>query len=418
VTLPAWAIATRRVKAVLNHRTVPLLAIFAAFAFTIMMFNIPVPGGTTAHAVGGTLIAVVLGPWAAVLGISMALILQALFFGDGGILAIFINCMNMAVVLPFVGYYTYRLIAGRSPLLSARRVWAAGIGAYGGITAAGLLVGVELGLQPILFSENGHALYSPYGLSEAIPAMLLSHVLGASIVEGLVTALGVAYLQKNHPEYLTSLKNIVAGGDVPEGQVTRRPTWQTITGATVAGCAVLLVLGLITGGGDPGKLFGADWSSVSWGDVAVMLLIVGIMAAALVPLAWFILPARMKKMGAWFMAVAVIAPLGLIAPGFAYGEGSVEDVSQAFGYVPKGLQDLSNIFSAPFSGYNLPLGFFNDSNGQLWKAAIGYEISGMVGMLLVGLIVYGLAGLIARTRRRPGPDHTVSKPTSTPEVQI
>ena len=125
--------------------------------------------------------------------------------------------------------------------------------------------------------------------------MLLSHVLGASIVEGLVTALvGVAYLQKNHPEYLTSLRNIVAGGDVPEGQVTRRPTW-TITGATIIGGAVLLVLGLITGGGDPGKLFGADWSSVSWGDVAVMLLIVGIMAAALVPLAWFILPARMKK---------------------------------------------------------------------------------------------------------------------------
>jgi hypothetical protein len=178
------------------------------------------------------------------------------------------------------------------------------------------------------------------------------------------------------------------------------------------------VLGLITGGGDPGKLFGADWSSVSWGDVAIMLLIVGIMAAALVPLAWFVLPARMKKMGAWFMAVAVVAPLGLIAPGFAYGEGSVEDVSQAFGYVPKGLQDLSGLFSAPFSGYNLPFGFFNGSNGQLWKAAIGYEISGMVGMLLVGLIVYGLAGLIARTRRSPGPDHTVSQPNSTPEVQI
>src|SRR5215210_8053883 len=84
-TIPAWAIAVQRVKSVLNHRTVPLLAVFAAFAFTIMMFNIPVPGGTTAHAVGGTLIAVVLGPWAAVLGISMALILQALFFGDGGI---------------------------------------------------------------------------------------------------------------------------------------------------------------------------------------------------------------------------------------------------------------------------------------------------------------------------------------------
>ena len=400
VTIPAWAIATQRVKAVLNHRTVPLLAVFSAFAFTIMMFNVPVPGGTTAHAVGGTLIAVVLGPWAAVLGISMALILQALFFGDGGILAIFLNCMNMAVVLPFVGYFSYRLIAARAPLLSTRRVWAAGIGAFLGITSAGLLVGVELGLQPLLFSENGHALYSPYGLSEAIPAMLLSHALGASIVEGLVTALGVAYLQKNHPEYLTSLKNIVTGVNVPEGQATRRPIWQTITFAGLGALVVLLVSGLITGGGDPGKMFGADWSGVSWSDVAIMLLIVGLISAILVPLAWFVLPARLKKIGTYFTAIAVLAPLGLIAPGFAFGEGSTNDVSQAFGYVPKGLQDLSNIFSAPFSGYNVPLGFFSDSNAGLWQVAIGYEISGIVGILMVGLIVYGLALLIARTRKR------------------
>src|SRR6476661_7794642 len=98
VTVPAWAVAVQRVKSVLNHRTVPLLAIFAAFAFTIMMFNIPVPGGTTAHAVGGTLIAIVLGMPAAIIGVSMALIIQALFFGDGGILAIFANCFNMGVL--------------------------------------------------------------------------------------------------------------------------------------------------------------------------------------------------------------------------------------------------------------------------------------------------------------------------------
>ena len=102
VTVPAWAVATQRVKKVLNNRTVPLLAIFSALSFTIMMFNVPVPGGTTAHGVGGTLIAVVLGPWAAVIAVSTALILQALFFGDGGVLAIFANCLNMAIILPFV----------------------------------------------------------------------------------------------------------------------------------------------------------------------------------------------------------------------------------------------------------------------------------------------------------------------------
>ena len=127
-TVPVWGLAVQRVQKVLNNRTVPLLAIFAAFSFTIMMFNIPVPGGTTAHGVGGTLMAIVLGPWAAVIGVSMALIIQALFFGDGGILAIFANCLNMGVILPFVGYYTYRLIAGRFDMLAPRRIWAAGMG--------------------------------------------------------------------------------------------------------------------------------------------------------------------------------------------------------------------------------------------------------------------------------------------------
>ncbi len=106
-----------------------------------MMFNVPVPGGTTAHGVGGTLVAIVLGPAAAVIVVSTALIIQALFFGDGGMLAIFANCFNMAIVLPLVGYCTYRLIAGRSPLLSTRRAWAAGIGGYVGITVAALAAG-------------------------------------------------------------------------------------------------------------------------------------------------------------------------------------------------------------------------------------------------------------------------------------
>jgi cobalt/nickel transport system permease protein len=399
-TVPGWAIATRRVQNVLTNRTVPLLAVFAALSFTIMMFNIPVPGGTTAHGVGGTLVAIVLGPWAAVIAVSVALIIQALFFGDGGVLAIFANCLNMGFILPFVGYVVYRLLAGRSSVLSTRRVWAAGIGAYVGITVSALAVGIELGVQPILFSENGHALYSPYGLSEAIPAMLASHLLGASIVEALITAFGVAYLQQRHPEYLTSLKRIFAGDDVDEGTASRRPLWQT-AGPVIGVCLVILAIAaLATGGGDPGRAFGADWSQVDWPSVATMLVAVGLIALILIPAAWLLLPRRFRAVGAAFTAAAILAPLGLIAPGFAYGEGSTEDVQAAFGYVPTGLRDLSTIFSAPLSGYNLPLPFLNDANAALWQQAIGYELAGIVGILLLGVAIFGLAGLLRRGGRR------------------
>ncbi|HKS92287.1 MAG TPA: cobalt transporter CbiM, partial [Tepidiformaceae bacterium] len=168
--VPFWATAVARVKKFIGGRTVPLLAIFSAFSFTIMMFNVPVPGGTTAHGVGGTFAAIVLGPWAAVLTTSVALIIQALFFGDGGITAIGANCINMGILLPFAGYLAYRLIAGRSPTLSQRRVVAAAIGSYIGITVAALAVGIELGIQPHLWSHNGVPDYSPYGFGTAIPS--------------------------------------------------------------------------------------------------------------------------------------------------------------------------------------------------------------------------------------------------------
>jgi cobalt/nickel transport system permease protein len=410
-TVPGWAIATRRVQKVLTARTVPQLAVFAALSFTIMMFNIPVPGGTTAHGVGGTLAAIVLGPWAAVIAVSVALIIQALFFGDGGVLAIFANCLNMGFILPFVGYAVYRVLAGRSAVLSNRRVWAAGIGAYVGITMAALAVGIELGIQPLLFSENGHALYSPYGLSETIPAMLASHAFGASIVEALITAFGVAYLQQRHPEYLTSgaMKKIFAGADAPEGDRPHRPLWQT--GGAVIGVSLLLlaVAGLVTGGGDIGHAFGADWARVDWPSVATMLLIVAIIAAILIPIAWFALPRRMRGVGTAFIAAAIIAPLGLIAPGLAFGEGSTTDVQAAFGYVPKGLHDLSTIFSAPFSGYTIPLPFLNDARPALWQQAIGYELAGLLGILVLGAVIFTIARVLGRGG---GTDHDADASTT------
>ncbi len=194
--LPVWTLAARQVRATLGTRQVPLLSLGAAFCFTVMMFNIPALGGTTAHPVAGTLLAILLGPWAAVIGISVALAIQALFFGDGGLLAYGANCFTMAFALPFVGYSVYRLLARRLSSASTLRAFAGGIGAYIGLNAAAALVAVLLGIQPALFHEaDGRALYFPFGLHITLPAMLSTHLLVAGPVEAAVTFLVIRYMQ-------------------------------------------------------------------------------------------------------------------------------------------------------------------------------------------------------------------------------
>jgi cobalt/nickel transport system permease protein len=198
-----WAIASVRLKRALRLRQVPLLALGAAFSFVIMMFNVPIPGGTTGHAVGAVLVAIVLGPWAASIAVSLALILQALLFGDGGITAIGANCFNMAVVLPFVGWGAYRLVAGASSAQSSRQWVGAALGGYLGLNAAALTTAIMLGLQPILARDAaGHALYCPFGLHIAVPVMALEHLLVFGWVEAAATGLVVAYLQRTAPELL------------------------------------------------------------------------------------------------------------------------------------------------------------------------------------------------------------------------
>ena len=196
--LPIWAIAGKRVKKSLGVKQVPLLALGAAFCFVVMMFNIPALGGTTAHPVAGTLLAILIGPWAACIGISVTLAIQALFFGDGGILSYGVNCFVMAFVLPFVGYSLYRLLLRFAPDRQAWRYAASAVGAYAGINAAAAVVACILGVQPALFHEaNGHALYFPFGLNVTFPAMLGTHLVIAGPAEAVVTALVVRFAEQS-----------------------------------------------------------------------------------------------------------------------------------------------------------------------------------------------------------------------------
>src|SRR4051794_2671766 len=181
--VPVWAIAARRARRVVKSRYAPMMAVGAAYSFLVMMFNVPIPDGTTAHAVGAVLIAVLLGRWAAVISVTTALLIQALFFGDGGVLAFGANAFNMAFVMPFVGYGVYRLVAGDAALTSSRRALAAGIGGYVGLNAGGLVGAGGVGVPPGLFpTPRRPPLYAPLPPSPTISGMGLAPPTGGGFV--------------------------------------------------------------------------------------------------------------------------------------------------------------------------------------------------------------------------------------------
>lgn len=229
--VPVWYLASKKTEKALGFKGLPLMALGAAFAFVIQMFNFPVPGGSSGHIVGGAVLGIALGPWAAVMAMSLTLALQALLFGDGGILAFGANCFNMAFLMPVAAYLVYRVLTAGAPG-GARKFFGAAVAAYAGVNLAALATGVELGLQPLIASDaGGRALYAPYPLHIAVPAMALPHLLFFGLVEAVATALLIGYLGR-------------AGIEVGGGRKgSLRPLW-----AAVIVLAVLVPLGLLASG--------------------------------------------------------------------------------------------------------------------------------------------------------------------------
>ncbi len=318
--LPIWAVAVKRVQKALNTRLVPLMVMGATFSFVIMMFNVPIPGGTTAHAVGGGILAVILGPWAATICISMALAIQALLFGDGGVFTYGFNCFNMAVVIPFVTWFVYQQMAGKTEVGSSKRwLWSA-IGSYIGINIAACCNGTELGLQPLLFhTAQAVSLYCPYPIWVAVPAMLLAHLLIAGPVEAIVTGLVTRYFQATNPSVIAD--QIAAGA------------------------------------GSIKAAFNKMW----WGIIGLIVLV----------------------------------PLGLLAPGGAFGEGSAEDIKKVFGFVPKGLEALGGHFHALLQDYGVPDSRFSANAPDLFHQSIGYYVAAVVGVAIIAAITCLVGRLIA-----------------------
>ncbi|MEY2583410.1 MAG: cobalt/nickel transport system permease protein [Ilumatobacteraceae bacterium] len=316
-SVPAWLTAGRRVRKVVRNRYVPLVAIGAAYSFLVMMFNVPIPDGTTAHAVGAVLIAVLLGPWAAVIAVSIALLIQALFFGDGGVLSYGANCFNMAVVMPMVGYGAYRFLARRVSLTSPRRPLAAGLGGFVGLNVAALCTAIEFGLQPTLFkAADGSPLYAPFHLGQTIPAMALAHLTIAGGVEFVLTAGVIAYLQRANLPVMRINHAAVAETDA-EMEPARPLRWR--------------------------------WALIGLGTMVVL------------------------------------TPLGLVAPGTAFGEDAPNDLNlhkYGLGTVPTGLRHYAGFWhNALFDGYT----FGNDKH-----PVAGYLVSAGLGSLMIGVAIVAI----------------------------
>lgn len=204
--VPIWKRASLKVKAEITRQKMPLLGVAAAFSFLIMMFNIPLPGGTTGHAIGGALVAILLGPYSAVFAVTIALVIQALFFGDGGILALAVNCFNMAFLMPFTAFYLFKLSTKLFRNQKGEYIGAF-IGGYVSVNIAALFTAVEFGIQPLLFKDfSGLPIYSPYGLSVSIPVMMIPHLLVVGFLEGIITVGAYSYIKKVSPDTIYSGK--------------------------------------------------------------------------------------------------------------------------------------------------------------------------------------------------------------------
>jgi len=242
---PFWAVALRRLKRSFQARLIPLLSLISAFCFVIMMFNLPVWGGTTAHAVGMGIASVILGPWAAIVAVSIALLIQAVFFGDGGITSYGANCFNMAIVGSLAAYAVYRLVSGRSAVTSPRRIVACALGGYIGINLSALCAAIEFGIQPALFHDaSGAPLYAPYPLSVSIPSMLAAHLSLAGVAELVIGGALVAYLQRADPGLL---RRTAPGAAEDDPMPAEARGWEKLRPLWIGLAAMMLItpLGLL-----------------------------------------------------------------------------------------------------------------------------------------------------------------------------
>jgi cobalt/nickel transport system permease protein len=179
----------RRAAAVLDERRVPLAGLVAAFIFAVQMLNFPVASGTSGHLLGGALAAVLVGPAVGAVCVSVVVVVQALLFADGGLSALGLNVLNMALVTAYGGYAVFVVVRRLLPR------WPASVVAASGIAAA-----VSVVLSAAAFTVE----YAIGGTGTASVATVATAMLGVHVLigigEGIITALVVGAVLATRPD--------------------------------------------------------------------------------------------------------------------------------------------------------------------------------------------------------------------------
>jgi cobalamin biosynthesis protein CbiM len=206
VAVGGVGVCLRKAGEVLEDKEAPLAGLVAAFVFAVQMLNFPVAAGTSGHLLGGVLAAVLVGPWLGALCVSVVLVVQALLFADGGLSALGLNIVNMALVGAIGGYGLYLL---------ARRVLPA---TRGGVVAASAVAALlSVVLASIAFTLE-YAIGGAGGASvgRVATAMIGTHIL-IGIGEAVITALTVSTVLAVRPDLVFGTR------DVSIETVTARP---------------------------------------------------------------------------------------------------------------------------------------------------------------------------------------------------
>lgn len=187
------ALAFWRVNKTIDERSIPYMAILAAGIFVAQMLNFPIAGGTTGHLIGAALATILLGPWAAIVIIVVVLIIQGFVFGDGGITAMGLNILNMAIIASLTAYGVMRITPKKYDYIGVF------LAAWTSVFLAATACGIELSLS--------YAIDPSYGIagSIALPTMMATHAI-IGVGEGIITVGIVAFLAKVAPETLKMRK--------------------------------------------------------------------------------------------------------------------------------------------------------------------------------------------------------------------